>query len=140
MPSPRPVLLTAALAVLATACGTDAVTSAGPGTASDSPDRVACDADAAFAGEADHVPCSALDPTVDAAELEVDQIASTAREADVPSALDDPRDDSFPAPLVDLDRVISGGPPPDGIPAIDDPVFQRAAAVDWLTALSLIHI
>lgn len=52
----------------------------------------------------------------------------------VPSALDDPRDPSFPAPLIDLDQLVSGGPPPDGIPAIDDPRFQPAADVDWLTA------
>ena len=40
-----------------------------------------------------------------------------------PSALDDMRDASFPEPLVDPDDVRSGGPPPDGIPPIDDPKF-----------------
>jgi hypothetical protein len=31
--------------------------------------------------------------------------------------------DGFPDPLIDPGEVISGGPPPDGIPPIDDPVF-----------------
>ncbi|MCL1601423.1 MAG: DUF3179 domain-containing protein [Actinomycetia bacterium] len=40
-----------------------------------------------------------------------------------PSALDSMFADEFPEPLIDPDEVISGGPPPDGIPPIDDPVF-----------------
>lgn len=52
----------------------------------------------------------------------------------VPSALDNMQDPSFPGPLIDLGEVLSGGPPPDGIPAIDDPSFQPADEVDWLAA------
>ncbi len=52
----------------------------------------------------------------------VTQISSTPIE-DVPSAISNATDDAFPAPLVDLDRILSGGPPPDGIPPIDDPKF-----------------
>ena len=37
-----------------------------------------------------------------------------------------------PEPLVDLDEIRSGGPPPDGIPSIDDPSFLTAAEVDFL--------
>ncbi len=52
---------------------------------------------------------------------------------DVPSALrldiDDP---SLPAPLVAPADLISGGPPPDGIPPVDRPVFAPAGTVDWL--------
>lgn len=51
---------------------------------------------------------------------------------DVPSALDDMRHDGFPEPLVDPDEIISGGPPPDGIPAIDEPTFLAVADVDFL--------
>jgi len=51
---------------------------------------------------------------------------------DVPSALQDMRDPDLPAPLLDPDQILSGGPPPDGIPAIDAPTFQRVADVDWL--------
>jgi hypothetical protein len=50
-----------------------------------------------------------------------------------PSALDDPRDPAFPEPLVDVAEIISGGPPPDGIPPIDDPEFASVEAADeWL--------
>jgi hypothetical protein len=52
---------------------------------------------------------------------------------DVPSALEDPTDPALPAPLVDPARLVSGGPPPDGIPAIDEPTFERASSVTWLT-------
>jgi len=37
-----------------------------------------------------------------------------------------------PEPLVDLDEIRSGGPPPDGIPSIDDPSFLSADEVDFL--------
>ena len=40
-----------------------------------------------------------------------------------PSALDSMFADEFPDPLIDPNEVISGGPPPDGIPPIDDPEF-----------------
>jgi len=40
--------------------------------------------------------------------------------------------DGAPEPLVDLDEIRSGGPPPDGIPSIDDPTFLRPAEVDFL--------
>ncbi len=33
---------------------------------------------------------------------------------------------------VDPDEIISGGPPPDGIPPIDDPSFEWAGEVFWL--------
>ncbi len=48
------------------------------------------------------------------------------------SALGDPRADGLPEPLVDVDEITSGGPPPDGIPSIDDPRFLPAGAVDFL--------
>src|SRR5690242_15184102 len=36
--------------------------------------------------------------------------------------------------LVPLDEIVAGGPPPDGIPAIDRPVFVTPAVADsWLT-------
>lgn len=36
------------------------------------------------------------------------------------------------APLVDPDQIISGGPPPDGIPPIDEPKFLAPADVTFL--------
>ena len=44
-----------------------------------------------------------------------------------PSALDTMNADEFPDPLIDPNEVISGGPPPDGIPPIDNPVFLDVA-------------
>lgn len=38
----------------------------------------------------------------------------------------------FPDVLVDRYRIVSGGPPPDGIPAIDWPSFSAVSRVDWL--------
>jgi hypothetical protein len=44
-----------------------------------------------------------------------------------PSALDSLDAEGFPAPLIDPREIISGGPPPDGIPPIDDPTFLSVA-------------
>ena len=44
-----------------------------------------------------------------------------------PSALRDTNADEFPEPLVDVSQIISGGPPPDGIPPIDEPEFLSVA-------------
>jgi hypothetical protein len=50
-----------------------------------------------------------------------------------PSALDDRFADEFPDPLIDPSEVVSGGPPPDGIPPIDDPQFISVSDADvWL--------
>jgi hypothetical protein len=51
---------------------------------------------------------------------------------DGPSALVNMVDASFPDPLVDPRDIISGGPPPDGIPPIDEPHFVRVDEVEWL--------
>jgi hypothetical protein len=50
----------------------------------------------------------------------------------VPSALDDPLADGLPEPLIEVSRILSGGPPPDGIPPVDDPWFDTVDEVDWL--------
>lgn len=49
------------------------------------------------------------------------------------SGFDDPLPDDLPPPLVPRDELVSGGPPPDGIPAIDDPRFIRVEEVTTLT-------
>jgi len=51
---------------------------------------------------------------------------------DGPSALDDPNAVAFPEPLVPVDEIISGGPPPDGIPSIDGPVLVPVAGAAGL--------
>jgi hypothetical protein len=40
--------------------------------------------------------------------------------------------DVFPTALVPRDRIVSGGPPPDGIPSIDDPEFEPVPEIDWI--------
>jgi len=40
--------------------------------------------------------------------------------------------ETFPVSLVPRDRIVWGGVAPDAIPAIDDPVVERASSVDWL--------
>ena len=51
----------------------------------------------------------------------------------VPSALYSPVDPGLPRPLVDPAAIIAGGPPPDGIPAIDHPRFLRTTQVSFLS-------
>lgn len=51
-----------------------------------------------------------------------------------PSALEDRESSAFPPPLVPVDEIRSGGPPPDGIPPIDDPKFRSIDEAD--TSLS----
>ena len=61
------------------------------------------------------------------------QVEPSPRESG-PSALDDPSDASLPKPKIDTDDLRAGGPPPDGIPAIDHPLFEAVGDVDWLGA------
>ena len=146
------ILLAAAL--FATACGSSRVPAepAAPSSdsASDEPasDSASEDAQAATADSDEPASDSASDATsaaestassstcgfdedLEADRIVVDQIAGDGR-GDNPSALRNPFDAAFPEPLVDRDRILSGGPPPDGIPPIDSPVFQTASTVDWI--------
>jgi hypothetical protein len=51
------------------------------------------------------------------------------------SALEDMTHPSFPEPLVDPEEIISGGPPPDGIPPIEEPQFVTVDEADeWMSA------
>jgi hypothetical protein len=67
--------------------------------------------------------------------------ACTAARVDAPrtSAGDSPvgssSSDAAPSPLIDPDELISGGPPPDGIPPIDEPVFMATPDVGFLDPL-----
>lgn len=67
--------------------------------------------------------------------METDQVEPGPDE-DVPSGIEtfgDPLAE-LPAPTTDLSKLRSGGPPPDGIPSIDAPVFQTAESVDHLAS------
>ena len=59
-------------------------------------------------------------------------VSETPATVEGPSALDAPNHPSLPEPLIDTADLVSGGPPPDGIPAIDDPRFDPASEVGWL--------
>jgi len=67
-------------------------------------------------------------------EVVVEQAVESAVE-DTPSGLSAARGgdvDGLPEPLVPLSELRSGGPPPDGIPPIDDPKFVPVAGIDFL--------
>ena len=64
----------------------------------------------------ENVPSSPVEITVSGLEMH--------RDRSVP--------DGAPTPLVDFDEIRSGGPPPDGIPPIDEPQFLPVADVDFL--------
>lgn len=80
--------------------------------------------------------CAGPDGPADpAAPLASTRAVDGSAKEDVPSALRQPIDDpSLPRPLVDPGEVSSGGPPPDGIPAVDNPKFVSPAEVDWLSS------
>lgn len=61
----------------------------------------------------------------------VDQLDSDAV-GDGISALESITAEGLPDPLVDPAELLSGGPPPDGIPPIDDPRFLATSEVDHL--------
>ncbi|MFP5253799.1 MAG: DUF3179 domain-containing (seleno)protein, partial [Actinomycetes bacterium] len=61
------------------------------------------------------------------------QVKADPRE-DTRSALENRFNNRLPDPLLDPWDVQQGGPPPDGIPAIDEPTFQPAVEVDWIGA------
>ncbi len=92
-------------------------------------------ADPAGADAADTAPPAESREPNDGDIVDVEQ-AEPGPNEDVPSGLrtvDDPLPE-LPEPTTDLSKLRSGGPPPDGIPSIDAPVFQTAASVDHLTA------
>ena len=82
--------------------------------------RATSPADAPSAGAAQAEPVT-LEPVE---QSEPEQVPSALQ-----LSLDDPR---LPHPLVEPERVVSGGPPPDGIPAIDDRTFLRTDDVSFL--------
>ena len=69
--------------------------------------------------------------------VDVERTEPSPRE-DTPPGLTTFRDPlpELPEPTIDLSQLRSGGPPPDGIPSISNPVFHAAASVDYLTPTS----
>ena len=77
-------------------------------------------------GEADSTEAEATTSAATPTTVATNPTASAAVPTG-PSALDDPLADEFPDPLVPVEQIISGGPPPDGIPPLDEPVFVSVA-------------
>ncbi len=63
--------------------------------------------------------------------VSLEQVPGGSRE-DTLSALVDPDDPRLPTPLVDTDELRAGGPPPDGIPSVEEPTFLRAGDASFL--------
>ena len=123
----RALLSIVLLALLAVACGSSPDTPAEAEPAAAHPETSR--REQADTAEAEPATCGFGDDLTPA-EIVIDQIPGEDRDTS-PSALIGGHPD-FPDPLVDPDQIISGGPPPDGIPPIDTPRFQTAASVDWL--------
>ncbi|MEM8619683.1 MAG: DUF3179 domain-containing protein [Actinomycetota bacterium] len=129
-------LVLPAAAVVLAACGT--TTDDEPG--GDGTSAVLDDDGAVLDESADEPADDSGDETGSAANLAyapevvaTEAVESSVRE-DVPSGLETFRDPipELPEPAIDLSRLRSGGPPPDGIPSIDDPVFQTADSATHL--------
>ncbi len=103
----------AALALVAVACGSDG--------SSDSTEAAVTTESGGETGTTD-----APDPT----EAATSTAGAATGLPDGPSALDEFGHPDFPEPLVDTGRIFPGGPPPDGIPPIDDPQFLGVEEAD----------
>jgi len=112
--------LVAVIALVAVACGDPA---AGDEPAPGAGAAVTSEAPTATEGG------TTLDPTDTTAATD-----TTATASGFPSALDDRNHPDFPPPLIDTSGILSGGPPPDGIPSIDDPAFVPVETADGYLA------
>lgn len=81
----------------------------------------------------DPAPTAPPDPATPSSRPTAEAQPSSGADDDVPSALRDPGNDAFPAPLIPIDDLVAGGPPPDGIPPIDQPQFDKVQDVTWLS-------
>ena len=109
----RPIAPSVAIALTAAACGQSS-----SNTAADDLEAVAQPEDET--------------PTDNGSEFDYSAI-----DYDLPragSALDDRFDPAFPPPVIDPNLIVSGGPPPDGIPSIDVPQFVRPEDAIFITS------
>ncbi len=104
----RIALVGAVLALIAAACGTG-----GDGS------------------NAETLPSTDLESTTSSTAAAAGPVLGVLPEG--PSALGTSDAPEFPPPLVDPAEIISGGPPPDGIPPLDEPAF-----IDVVDALELL--
>lgn len=117
----RPYLIIAGFSVLLAACAT----AVAPGAVSDTGMQTAT---------AEPNP-QAVDPTRTAKDQSEGQLVDKDPFAGIRLRFNAAYwpDTDFTIHNVDYDEIMSGGPPPDGIPAIDDPVFESVNKADeWL--------
>ncbi len=121
------VLLAAALMLVALGCADSSSSEELP-----EPDTT----EAASADSAPATTAAAAPPPTTPAEVIVDvkviQIPGGPRESTVSALREGMTAPLLPEPLVSPLDVLSGGPPPDGIPSIDAPEFERATDVGFL--------
>ncbi|HSH22731.1 MAG TPA: DUF3179 domain-containing protein [Acidimicrobiales bacterium] len=67
----------------------------------------------------------------DVEAVALEQVTAGSRE-ETRSALVDPNHPHLPPPQFDTDELRAGGPPPDGIPSVDEPTFLRAGDASFL--------
>ncbi len=107
--------------LVAAACALPAPTGPATGGASDAVDPVT--------GDVGESQTDADAPTREPTETRAEEEPAESAPDEEP----DPSAEATPTPLVPLDEIISGGPPPDGIPPIDNPAFVDVEAADeWL--------
>lgn len=81
----------------------------------------------------DGVDTTAIEEYPDAQKRALDRRAREPRP--VPNSALPPRHlnaELWPELLVERNEIVSGGPPPDGIPSIDNPQFESVNEIDWL--------
>jgi len=126
-----PVLLAAALMLVALGCAD--TSSSDEQSESDATDSNATGA--ASTGSAPATTAEAQSPTSPdelIVDVRVTQIPGGPRESTVSALREGMTAPLLPEPLVSPLDVLSGGPPPDGIPSIDAPEFERATDVGFL--------
>ncbi len=123
----RPVAISLALALTAAACGQSASdNTASELEATEQPET----GDGAETTTAD----SNTDNNTPADAQNFDYSTVDYDAPRVGSAIQDRFDADFPPPVIDPNLIVSGGPPPDGIPSIDVPQFVSPADADFITS------
>jgi len=126
-----PTLLAAALMLMALGCA-----EASSDDQQAEPDTTGSDTTESVSAAAAPATTATASPSTRPAEVIVDvrvtQIPGGPRESTVSALREGMTAPLLPEPLVSPLDVLSGGPPPDGIPSIDAPEFERATDVGFL--------
>ncbi len=126
-----PALLAAALLLVALGCADTSSNDEQP-----APDTAGSSVTSAASADTASATTVTTPPTTTPSEVIVDvkvtQIPGGPRESTVSALREGMTAPLLPEPLVSPLDVLSGGPPPDGIPSIDGPEFERATDVGAL--------